>query len=154
MTLIAKQNFIVENIFDEKGNILGQIKFNPNDSRIMSRLAKCMNDLKLSIEEMDKIGDIHLSAEELKTTDDLYRFSEDIDKASRTFEIEEKAIQGIIDDLSDIFGKDTIEIFTGGTCDVELLNPLLEFVMPYVHEYRNNKVEKYLPKQEEVFVLE
>ena len=56
MALTVKQNFIVENIEDENGNKLGEIKFNPNDSRIMSKLTKIVNDLNYSLGKLKGMG--------------------------------------------------------------------------------------------------
>ena len=65
-------------------------------------------------------------------------------------------IDRIFANLNEVFGKETIEIFTGGTQDIELLMPLLEFVMPYVKEARQKNVNKYIKsnKLEEFDVLE
>ena len=46
MALKVKNNFVRENIEDMEGNVLGEIKFNPKDSRIMSKLSIILKDIK------------------------------------------------------------------------------------------------------------
>ena len=58
MALIVKNNFVREEIKDEDGNALGEIKFNPNDSRIMSKLTKIVNELGDSLNKLKSMGDM------------------------------------------------------------------------------------------------
>ena len=44
MALKIKNNFVREDIVDEKGNKLGELKFNPSDSRIMKTLSELVKD--------------------------------------------------------------------------------------------------------------
>lgn len=153
MALKVKQNFVIEDITDENGNKLGQIKFNPNDSRIMARLTRIVKDCSGYIEELKELGDFQeLSNKKLETIEDFEKVSESFEKLNKGFETEEKAVDNIIDNLSEIFGKDTINIFTCGTKDVEMLMPLIEYILPYIKEARSKKVNEYMPKKEaEVF---
>ena len=52
----------------------------------------------------------------------------------------------MIKELTEIFGIDTINCFTQGTYDIESIMPLIEYVLPYVKEYKEGKVNKYLNK--------
>lgn len=149
MALVVKQNFIIEDITDVLGNKIGEIKFNPNDARIISRLTKCMKELNCYLKDIKGLGDINISTEKLQTIENFENASKDIEKLAKGFDIEEKAMNGVIEDLTSIFGKETIDIFTGGTSDVMLLMPLLEFVMPYVQQVREGKVKKYILQNDE-----
>ncbi len=149
MALTVKQNFIKEDINDENGNKIGEIKFNPNDARIIAKLTKCMKELNGYLQDIKNLGKINISSKKLKSIEDFEKASSEIEKMAKGFGIEEKAIDGVIEDLISIFGKETIEIFTGGTSDVMLLMPLLEFVMPYVQQAREGKIKKYIVQNDE-----
>lgn len=146
MALTIKQNIIKEDLVDENGNKLGELKFNPNDTRIIQRLTKIANDLTnktKSLKKMDIPNIESIKNNKLEEIEDFEKLGDDFSKLKEAFDLEEQAIDNIIKELSDIFGEDTINIFTGGTKDIETLNPLLEFVMPYVKKAREGKVKKY-----------
>lgn len=146
MALTIKQNIIKEDLVDENGNKLGELKFNPNDTRIIKRLTKIANDLTnktKSLKKMDIPNIESIKNNKLEEIEDFEKLGDDFSKLKEAFDLEEQAIDNIIKELSDIFGEDTINIFTGGTKDIETLNPLLEFVMPYVKKAREGKVKKY-----------
>lgn len=153
MALKIKQNFIIEDIIDENGNILGQIKFNPSDSRIMARLTEIVKKCSGYINELKELSNFkELSNTKLEKIEDFEKISNDFEKISEGFATEERAVDNIIENLSEIFGKETIDIFTGGTKDVESLLPLIEYILPYIKEARSKKVNEYMPKKEaEVF---
>ena len=65
----------------------------------------------------------------------------------------QKSLYKVINELSEIFGKDVVELFTGGTKDVSSVEPILEFVMPYVKKARTTKMNKYLKKNNDAEVL-
>lgn len=148
MALTVKQNFVVENIEDEDGNKLGEIKFNPNDSRIMSKLTKIVNDLSYSLGKLKGMGDIpKIPKDKLETLEDFEEVSDIFKTINTGFKIEEDAVDNVLNDLSEIFGKETIELFTGGTKDVMSVMPLIEYILPYVKEAREIKMNKYLSKK-------
>lgn len=148
MALTIKNSFIKEDIVDEKGNKLGELKFNPNDSRIMSKLTKIVNELGESINKINSIGDIPKIPEgNIETLEDFEKVSDTFKKIESGFDIEEKASDTVIENLSEIFGKDTIELFTGGTKDIMSIMPLIEFVLPYVQKARESKINKYISKK-------
>lgn len=145
MTLKIKSNLIKENIVDENGNKLGELKFNPNDSRIMKNLSTVVNEFNNAIKELNKLGNIDkLSLENLNTLEDFEKASDTFQKIDKGYDIEIKAVDELIDKLSEIFGKETIEIFTNGTKDAECLLPIIEFIEPYIKNAREGKVNKYL----------
>ncbi|MCI6265867.1 MAG: hypothetical protein MR598_03350 [Erysipelotrichaceae bacterium] len=157
MALTIKQNIVKEDLVDENGNRLGELKFNPNDTRIMQKLTKIVNDLTDKMKDLKKM-DIpsveSLKKNKLEEIEDFEKFGEDFSKLNEAFDLEEQAIDNTIKELSDIFGEDTINVFTGGTKDIETLTPLLDFVMPYVKKAREGKVKKYTIKKEDADVME
>lgn len=157
MSLIVKNKFVVEDIIDEKGMKIGELKFNPSDSRIMYKLSQIITDATNSMNKIKTIGNVaDLSNKRLATIEDFENVQSDIEKICKGINIETDLIDRIFANLNEVFGKETIEIFTGGTQDIELLMPLLEFVMPYVKEARQKNVNKYIKsnKLEEFDVLE
>jgi len=145
MALIIKNNIIKEDILDENGNKLGELKFNPNDSRIMKNLSTIVNKFNDAIKELNKLGDIDkIQLENLKTAEDFEKASDMFEKIDHGYDIEVKAIDELIDKLSEIFGKETIEIFTCGTKDAESLLPIIDFIEPHIKKARESKVNKYL----------
>ena len=154
MAIQVKNNFVKEDIVDEKGNKLGEIKFNPNDSRIMSKLTKIVNDLSKSLKELDKIKKDKdfskkmeiLSKEKLEDIEEFESASEVLEQLNHGYDIELETVTRTIEDLSEVFGKETVEIFTGGTKDIMSVMPLVDYVIPYVKKARNEKVNKYIPK--------
>ncbi len=157
MSLIVKNKFVVEDIIDEKGMKIGELKFNPSDSRIMYKLSQIITDATNSMNKIKTIGNVaDLSNKRLETIEDFENVQSDIEKICKGINIETDLIDRIFANLNEVFGKETIEIFTGGTQDIELLMPLLEFVIPYVKEARQKNVNKYIKsnKLEEFDVLE
>ena len=157
MSLIVKNKFVVEDIIDEKGMKIGELKFNPSDSRIMYKLSQIITDATNSMNKIKTIGNVaDLSNKRLETIEDFENVQSDIEKICKGINIETDLIDRIFANLNEVFGKETIEIFTGGTQDIEVLMPLLEFVMPYVKEARQKNVNKYIKsnKLEEFDVLE
>lgn len=157
MSLIVKNKFVVEDIIDEKGMKIGELKFNPSDSRIMYKLSQIITDATNSMNKIKTIGNVaDLSNKRLETIEDFENVQSDIEKICKGINIETDLVDRIFANLNEVFGKETIEIFTGGTQDIELLMPLLEFVMPYVKEARQKNVNKYIKsnKLEEFDVLE
>lgn len=144
MAIKIKNNFVEENIEDEKGTILGVLRFNPNDTRIVSRLTKCAENAEKALKELKKIGNISdLSTVNIESVEDAEKISDDISKMNQALEIEEKIITNTLSELEEIFGKETVDLFTQGTKDIESIMPILDFAMPYVKKARQNKVNKY-----------
>ena len=49
MAIVVKSKFVCEDIVDKDNNVIGQIKFNPDDSNIMKTLTEILCDLNNSI---------------------------------------------------------------------------------------------------------
>lgn len=158
MAIKIKNNFIEENIEDLDGNVLGKIKFNPNDTKIMNRLTKIVNDLTKKLKEVKNLGEMpNISEKDLKKIEDLEDFeklSKDFEKMNTGFELEEQAFDDIFNSLAEIFGVETLNIFTGGTKDISSLLPLIEYITPHIKKAREKNVSKYLVKETEPEVLE
>ena len=157
MAIKIKNNFIEEKIEDQDGNVLGVLKFNPNDTRIMQKLTHIVNDLTVKMKELKKIEIPKLEdikENKLESIEDFEKLEKDFSKLNVAFDLEEGAIDNIIEELSEIFGSETINIFTGGTKDVETLLPILDFIMPYVKKAREKKVNKYIIKENNADVME
>jgi len=145
MSLKIKNKFISEDIIDENGNKLGVLKFNPNDSRIMEILSNVVNDYSDAIKEINKLGKIEdMSTIEFETSEDFEKISENLKKINKGYDIEASCADKLINGLSEIFGKETVELFTGGTKDAESLLPIIEFIAPYIEKSRKSKTKKYL----------
>lgn len=159
MKIIVKNKLIKEDIFDEEGKKIGELVFNPNDNRIMNKLYKIVQDAQLALKKLDKLGKMP-DVEKLKNTtltsiEDFEKVSDDIDLLCKGGQIETDTIEGIFQDLYEVFGKDTINAVTQGTQDLEMIEPIMEFVKPYIEQSRKEKMQKYLKKSDtEVDVLE
>lgn len=150
MALTIKSNIIREDILDENGNKIGELKFNPNDSRIMKNMSTVVNEFNKAIKEINKLGKIDkLSLENLKTAEDFEKASETFEKIDKSYDIEVKAVDELINKLSEIFGGETIQLFTNGTKDAECLLPIIEFIEPYVKVAREGKINKYINETKE-----
>lgn len=151
MALKIKNNFVREDIVDERGNKLGELKFNPNDSRIMKTLSELVKDFSKRIKELDKLEKFEeIKKEDLKSIEDFENVSKSFETIDKALDIEVEAVDKMINGLSEIFGKDTVELFTQGTKDAECLLPIIEFIEPYVKQTRQNKVNKYLDNKNDV----
>lgn len=159
MKIIVKNKLIKEDIFDEDGNKIGELVFNPNDNRIMNKLYKIVQDAQLALKRLDKLGKMpdveKLKNSTLTSIEDFEKVSDDIDLLCKGGQIETDTIEGIFQDLYEIFGKDTINAVTQGTRDLEMIEPIMEFVKPYIEQSRKEKMQKYLKKSNtEIDVLE
>lgn len=147
MALIIKNKFIREDVLDEKGNKIGEIKFNPDDSAIMKSLSDILEDLSNSVKKIDEYKNVEIpKLDKTSSLEEFEKASSSIEKLSSMFNIEYEAIDKSIKALENIFGEDTINCFTGGTKDLESLVPLIDFIAPYVQKSRTEKVNKYIKK--------
>ena len=80
--------------------------------------------------------------------EDFENAKADIQKVCDVIGIESDTISSVFKNLYEVFGKDTIDIFTGGTEDIDLLIPLLEFIAPHVRDARNQKVNRYIQNED------
>ena len=58
MALTIKNRLIKEDILDESGNKIGELKFNPNDSRIMKKMSSLVKDFGKAVKEIDKLDKV------------------------------------------------------------------------------------------------
>lgn len=145
MALIIKEKFIKEDILNENQEKIGELKFNPNDNNIiykLSKIVKNLTDHMDKIKNMDKLPEIQVK--EPKTAEEFEKMAETFNKLNERLEIEDEAITSVFKDLEEVFGKETIELFTKGTKDIDSIMPLVEYVIPIVEEARNKKVSKYV----------
>mgnify|MGYP001135171889 CR=1 FL=1 len=151
MAIVVKSKFVCEDIVDKDNNVIGQIKFNPDDSNIMKTLTEILCDLNNSINKLDNYKDLDLSQlNDNSSLEDFKNASDKIEKTKDIFAMEYNVINKSISGLKDIFGEECINCFTGGTMDIASLLPLIEFIAPYVKKSRNEKVDKYLLKNNDV----
>lgn len=149
MNIIVNKKFIKEDILDENGNKLGEIKFNPSDNRIMAKIINIFNTCTNALKRLENKGEIpDLQNTRLETMEDFENAKADIQKVCDVIGIESDTISSVFKNLYEVFGKDTIDIFTGGTEDIDLLIPLLEFIAPHVRDARNQKVNRYIQNED------
>lgn len=147
MALIIKSKFIKEDILDENKNKIGELKFNPNDSRIMKKMSTLIKEFSVAIKEINKLDKVEKPKSELKTLEDFENASDYFEAFDKATDLEIDIVDKLIDGLSEIFGKETVELFTQGTKDAESLLPIISFMEPYVKKNRQSQVEKYLDKK-------
>lgn len=145
MAIKIKNNFVEENIEDEEGNVIGKVRFNPNDSRIMAKLTGIVTNLT---ENLNKINSLKGDLEKINNVNEenYDEIGSLFNKLHEGFQIEHNVISNAIIELEEIFGKETIELFTYGTEDFESLFPLIEFILPYVNKRKKELKEKYSVK--------
>ncbi len=150
MALTIKNRLIKEDILDESGNKIGELKFNPNDSRIMKKMSSLVKDFGKAVKEIDKLDKVERPNLESISIEDFDKASEFFDAFDKATDIEIETTDKLINELSEIFGKETIELFTQGTKDAESLLPVINFIEPYVKNARQKNVEKYLDNKNDV----
>lgn len=150
MALTIKNRLIKEDILDESGNQIGELKFNPNDSRIMKKMSSLVKDFGKAVKEINKLDKIERPNLESISIEDFDKASEYFDAFDKATDIEIETTDKLINELSEIFGKETIELFTQGTKDAESLLPVINFIEPYVKNARQSKLNKYLDNKNDV----
>lgn len=150
MALTIKNRLIKEDILDENKNKIGELKFNPNDSRIMKKMSSLVKDFGKAVKEIDKLDKIERPNLESISIEDFDKASEYFDAFDKATDIEIETTDKLINELSEIFGKETIELFTQGTKDAESLLPVINFIEPYVKNARQSKLDKYLDNKNDV----
>ncbi len=150
MALTIKNRLIKEDILDESGNKIGELKFNPNDSRIMKKMSSLVKDFGKAVKEIDKLDKVERPNLDSISIEDFDKASEFFDAFDRATDIEIETTDKLINELSEIFGKETIELFTQGTKDAESLLPIISFIEPYVKKARQSKLDKYLDNKNDV----
>lgn len=142
-----KSKIIKEDLFDENGVKLGELVFNPNDTRIVSKMSKIINNLGDTMKGLKELGEFpNISDKSIESVEDFEKIASDLKKLDTGINMEMDVVSNIINDLIDVFGEETVNIFTEGTMDLMSVLPLIEFVAPHVQKARNEKVNKYLNK--------
>ena len=86
--------FVKEDIIDEKGNKIGEIKFNPNDSTIMKTLADILSNLNGAVKELDKYKNIDLTKlSKNSTLEEFEKAGEEIEKITTSHNNKENMLQ-------------------------------------------------------------
>lgn len=152
MAIKIKQKIVIEDIIDEEGNKLGEIRFNPNDSRITAKLVKIFEEIQLSLKKIDNldIKKININVDKLESYEDFEQTRDSFNDLCEAFKIENEVIENVKKELSEIFSKETIDLFTAGTNDIESLVPLFDAIEPYLKEARKKETIKYMPKDNDV----
>ncbi len=150
MALTIKNRLIKEDVLDENGNKIGELKFNPNDSRIMKKMSSLVKDFGKAVKEIDKLDKVEKPNLESISIEDFDKASEYFDAFDKATDIEIETTDKLINELSEIFGRETIELFTQGTKDAESLLPIISFIEPYVKKARQSKLDKYLDNKNDV----
>lgn len=145
MALKIDFSYVEEDIVDKKGNVIGKIKFDPDDEKIMKKMSDILKDLTDRIKMQKDIGKINnIEKIDSNSIEDFENALKDILKLNNTIDIEYYAIENAIKSFSDIFGKETMDIITGGSVSIKNLIPLIEFITPYVEKSRKKYKSKYL----------
>lgn len=150
MSIVVKNKKVKEEIKDEEGNVIGILEFDPNDTRIMSKLTKIATEANDAIKKIKQMGELPSLSKELKTIEDFEKAEEDMKKVSEAFELENQIVENLFNGLYEIFGKEAIDAITFNTKNVELLSPLIDYITPYIAEARKAKVNKYMPKKSDI----
>ena len=99
-----KNKFVEENI-TENGKVIGKIRFNPNDSKIMYNLALTIENLTSSLEKLKTMSiPEKIDLDKLTTADDFIKSSDNFNKIASAYELEYKTINEAIKKLEEIFG--------------------------------------------------
>ena len=144
MIVLSNEKFVEEKIIDKDGNELGIIRFNPKDNNVMKKIMNILNNIVECQKRLKNIGEIpKINNNDIKNGN-FEVLSDSFNKINQALDIEADISKTIISDLSEIFGEETVNIFTKGTLDIDLLDPLIDFILPHIKEARKGKVNKYL----------
>ena len=82
MNIIVNKKFIKEDILDENGNKLGEIKFNPSDNRIMAKITNIFNTCTNALKRLENKGEIpDLQNTRLETMEDFENVHETLSQS-------------------------------------------------------------------------
>lgn len=148
MAITIKNKIIKEDLLDENGNKLGELTFNPNDTRIVNKMSKIIDELGDALTNLKKLGEFpEIPETAIENIEDFEKISNDLKKINTGINVEMDVVSKVINDLIEVFGEKTVSIFTGGAMDLMSILPLVEFVAPHVRKARNEKVDAYLSKK-------
>lgn len=152
MALKINNNIVREKIEDQNGNVIGEIQFDPNDETIMKSMSDIIKNLTDKIQKQKEIGKINVDKLNniLETQEDFESSFEDLAKINQSIDLEYAAVKETIDSFTKIFGKETMDVITGGVVSLNNLKPLIEFISPYIKESRKTQTDKYLSNNSNV----
>ncbi|HAB66597.1 MAG TPA: hypothetical protein DCE23_04435 [Firmicutes bacterium] len=152
MALKIYNKIVKENIEDKDGNVIGTIQFDPNDERIMKTLSDIIRNLTEKINKQKEVGDVNVNKlqQSLKNQDQFDDSIEDLLKVNQLIDLQYDAIKETIDSFAEVFGKETMDVITGGSVSLNNLKPLINFISPYVKNARKALTDKYLSKNSNV----
>lgn len=151
MAIVAKNKLVCEDIVTETGEVIGQIKFNPDDSKIMKTLGEVVCNLNNIVKKQDDYKNINLKKlNKNSSAEDFIEASKEIASIKDACDTEYENVQKSIACLKEIFGEECINCFTNETMDITALTPLIEFVTPYIENARRGKLDKYISKNTDV----
>ncbi len=147
MEIVIKSKKIKDNLVDEKGNVLGTISYNPEDTGAYTKLLEVV-DMVSKItevgEEIEKTNIEEIPENKELTIEELKKYSENLKELHSNFKDCDELIEKIKGNIDDIFGKGTANIVMENTNDLTLLTPFIEAVTPSFSQARNKKVSKYI----------
>ena len=147
MAIKREYKNVREDVLDEQGNKVGEICFNPEDVGVYDRFLNILSKISESQKKIDGIGDIkELTEEEVTLAEETGELDETFSKIKNISKITVDLVDEISAELDNIFGEGTAEFFLQWSKDLELINPLLDGVMPYFEKARSEKTDKYLNK--------
>lgn len=154
MALKISNSIVVEDIEDETGKKIGEIKFDPEDERIMKLISDTVRNLTKKLDEQKSLGELkslEYLEEGIEDYETLQKSSEDIEKINKAIDLEYEAVAETIENFEKVFGKETMDIITCGSVSIKNITPLLNFISPYIKEYREKCVGKYKNGNSTVF---
>lgn len=144
MAFKINRTIVEEDIVDKEGKVLGKLRFDPKDSKIMNKMSDILKYITTEFKEAKNLKNIEsIDIENLDSAEEFEKASESFENIHKAISIEHDSIKYVIDNLTDIFGEETMNIITGGSISLENVLPLIEFITPYVAEYRKELLGKY-----------
>lgn len=152
MALKINNEIIKEDIIDQKGNVIGVIQFNKNDEGIMKSLSDIIRNLTDKTNKQKAIGNVDVARlqKTLETEEDFEKSLEDLSKINQVIDLEHEAVKETIESFEKVFGKETMDVITGGCVSFNNIRPLIEFLTPYIKEARESQTNKYLSNNSNV----
>jgi len=148
MAITIKSKIIKEDLLDENGVKLGELTFNPNDTRIVNKMSKIIDELGNALTDLKRLGEFpEIPETTINSIEDFEKIASDLKRMNTGINVEMNAVSKVINDLIEVFGEETVNIFTEGTMDLLSVLPLIEFVAPHVRKARNEKVDAYMSKR-------
>ena len=155
MKLTVKNTIVHENITDEKGNIIGQLEFDPTDVTIYKQFLNLIDTVEEKIKadkELGEIGDI--PNVDFTNVEDFEKYREEFNKIGKRLDNYLKVEKDIKQMTNEVFGN-VSDAFDKVSKSLDPYIQLIEWATPYFKSGREEKLSKYLDadKEEEKDVL-